>query len=376
MELSRRTYYTPFDIFLQKILSRSQLCPDAFLSKGLERSKRPEGSKFISEGILYEVEHKVIDYCGAIVRKRFVDVDIKSLYTETLPLLSERVVNGRNFYQDEYLIEDQYISEILVTVIASSLLSSEISYNFMAVYGIETEIKSENLVSYSIYMEKLSEYSKHTKHEGDIIQVLHAIYTYQKHYKLQHNDLSRKNILVRTLDEASTFRGQILHDADYFRYVVNTVDEGPYATEQIELYVPNKGYVLCIADFGISSTWKDTIITEEYCYETGYPRWDDKPGRCLPKGYSPVYDLLLFLDSIVCIEPLELSAKLLRLMGTFYQDPRYFRFDDDNTPGRPKLSKLKHLPHCTAMHLLSNATVLKKYRQIPPSGAKIVTLGD
>lgn len=364
-----KTYYTPVDVFLQKILSRSQLCPDAFLSK--------VPNTFIPEGVLYVASHKVIDYCGAIVRKRFVDVNIKPLYTETVPLRAERVVNDRIFYRDEYLIEDEYITEIVVTVFASSLLSSSLSYNFMAVHGIETDIESKGLVSYSIYMEKLSEYGTHAKHEGDIIQVLHAIYTYQKHYKLQHNDLTHRNILVRTIDQTSTFRGQTLQDADYFRYVVDTIDEGPYATEQVELYIPNKGYVLCISDFGISSTWKNTIITEEYSYAEGCLRSDGKAGRCLPKGYSPTYDLLCFLDNAVHFGELELCAKFLRSMGTFHQDPKYFRQSpDEDQRGRPKLSQLKNLPHCNAMHLLSNAALLKKYRKNPPPSAKIVTLGD
>lgn len=328
----------------------------------------------------------VIEYCDnpdkkvegseTIVKKRFkrlfVDFDdVHSIVTETIPLkMPERFCNTK-FAKDSYFIDDPALLECVMTSIASSLVDKEISYNFTRLYGVELEDarKSDrNRVSCSLYMERLVPVVEERFTDDLLIQTLHAIYVYQREYKLQHNDLTPSNLLLRKLDETSTFRGQTLHDADYFRYIVDGV----------ELFVPNKGFVVCISDYGTSSTWKEHTVVERCCHLTGYKRLDGKLGRCLPKGYCEVYDPLVLLNcfSQKMLQTCEFASSLLQdIMGVTHNDRRYFRHvmgEKGEKVGRPRLSQLNLIQTSTSDLLVNKHT--ERYMAQPTGDVKIVDL--
>lgn len=281
-----------------------------------------------------------------------------SIFAEELPLKERVVYHGRTFKPGEYLIKDGSISEVLVTCMASSLLSKELSYNFVKVHGVETKIEDEKTAFCSIYMERLEHYGWSSSYcIGDIVQVLCAIHTYQHYLRLQHNDITVRNILARKLTPAHTFRGETLHDATYFRYVINGT----------ELYVPNKGHVLCVSDYGTSSLWGGCTIAEKCCYRTGYKRRDGSSGRALPRGYCDIYDVLLFLCTF---RGLPETRKLFEAIGM----PRTTPFYRDT--GRPKLSTLKKLSLFSVESILTSDVAMKEFMVVPPEGDKVVTLSD
>ena len=77
-------------------------------------------------------------------------------------------------------------------------------------------------------------------------QTLFAILTYQSTLQLKHHDLHTKNVFIKTLDEHTLFRGQLLTNATHFHYNLNGVN----------YYLPNSGLLVKIADFGLSTGYR------------------------------------------------------------------------------------------------------------------------
>ena len=352
--------YEPLDSILSKISRRD----DIFSEQEMKDSERLPPFKKLAAVLFASRDGDVLIDCkGDIVRKTIsVQVSSKpseglSIFVEELPLKETVVYCGRTFNSDEYLIKDGAISEVLVTCMASSLLSKELSYNFIRVHGVETEVKDEKTASCSIYMERLELHNWSSCCIEDMIQVFCAIHTYQRYLRLQHNDITSRNILSRKLTPAHTFRGETLHDAKYFRYVINGT----------ELYVPNKGYILCVSDYGTSSLWGDCVIAEKRCYRTGYVRQDGRPGRALPKGYCDIYDVLLFLCTFRGVPE---TRKLFEAIGMPRTTPFY------RGAGTPKLSTLKKLSMFSVESILTSDVAMKDFMDAPPEGDKVVTLSD
>jgi hypothetical protein len=352
--------YEPLDTILFKISRRD----DIFSKQEMKDSERLPPFEEADITLSVSSDGKTsIDCKGAIVRKTLaVKVSSKpseglSIFVEELPLKEPVVYCSRVFNPGEYLIKDGTISEVLVTCMASSLLSKKLSYNFIKVYGVETKVKDEKTASCSIYMERLERHDWSSCYIGDMIQVFCAMHTYQHYLSLQHNDITIKNILERKLTPAHTFRGETLHDAKYFRYVINDT----------ELYIPNKGYILCVSDYGTSSLWGACTIAEKCCYRTGYLRHDGREGRCLPRGYCEMYDLLLFM---CMFRGLPETRKLFEAIGMPRTTPYYRDF------GTPKLSTLKKLSLFSVDSILTNDVAMKDFMDAPPEGDKVVTLSD
>lgn len=373
-EYSSRALNTTRMYASQSRVFSSILARTPFRDALLSQDERPT---FEVEQELLANPDKVIESSKDAVRKTFTSLEHgvrkNSLDYETIPLDSQKDFADTVFSKGDYLIEDPALLEIAITSLVGSLLTSESSYNFVRVHGISTEwdVEQPQIASCAIYMEKLETMRCDTFTAEDTVQILHAIYMYQSTHRLQHNDLTPANILIRKLDESSTFRGQTLHDADYFRYRVGDVD----------LYIPNHGYVLCIADFGTSSTWGLCTIVERLFHLTGYQRLDKKAGRCLPKGYCEIYDPLVFLNIVASEKGTgkELATALMKdVIGASVGDARYFRKTKIGKKVfvcRPKLSKLHELNHATTVKLLTHLEIMGKYMKRPEGDVKIVDLG-
>jgi serine/threonine protein kinase len=319
---------------------------------------------------------KTIEGSKSIVRKRFNALFINiegrlSIIYETIPLTTDEELSCTLFKKDSYLIDDPALLECVMSSLASSLIDRDLSYNFVRFYGVEIngEGKYATQPCCSLFMERLEPVDEEAFTDDLLIQTLHAIYIYQREYKLQHNDLTPNNLLLRKLDEKSTFRGQTLHDADYFRYTVDGV----------ELFLPNRGFVVCISDYGTSSTWKKHTVAEICCHTTGYKRLDGKLGRCLPKGYCEVYDPLVLLNCLSQkkLQTCEFASSLLKdIMGVIHNDRKYFRHfmsEKGEKVGRPRLSQLNLIQTSTSDLLVNKHT--ERYMTQPPGDVKIVDLG-
>jgi hypothetical protein len=364
-----RLFYTPYEEFLDRIRTRAKICPDAFFlstSQITAPFTQDEGTQ-LSNTILVNVTYKegiVRKTLRSMLTQKSGDKYYPSIAYHETPLIQDLQLTGHTFRYGSYLVDDPIISEVMIACLMSSLLTDEISYNFIQVHGIESDMTklSEGVVSCSIYMERLYKLKRKMMTDGLVIQVLHAIHTYQKHFKLQHNDLTTSNIFMRKLDENSIFKGAHLMEADYFQYNIDLhyIDEDLEENTIISLYVPNEGYVACIGDFGTSSTWGEYEISEATCFETGYDRTDKKSGRCLPKGYSSMYDVLLFLKCIILnkVKGSNLAESLLESLEV--NSKEFYR---ENC--RPRVSSLHKLDSIDVIQLLYTDRCMTSFLKRP-----------
>lgn len=109
------------------------------------------------------------------------------------------------------------------------------------------------------------------------IQVLFAMSCMQRVHGIQHNDLHFGNVMFKQLSDGTRFNGIVLSDADYFSY---TIDDK-------KVYLPNKGYIIKIIDFGFSTKYSHPIV--------GYKSVVN--GKTFADGWrNDYYDILRFVQ--------------------------------------------------------------------------------
>lgn len=196
--------------------------------------------------------------------------------------------SNNKLYIEAYTCFSAYILQMLC-----SKFTDEISINFIKTYGVSVcEIDKQKYITKDrnyntwiqyyngqLLMEKvdgdLLSYPDEVT-DGDMIQVMCAIYAMQKYYKLSHNDLNGGNILYIKINDEDTFNGQLLIDADYFEYTI--IDTGQ------NIYIPNNGVIFKIADFGFSVAYDvEGKIVGSYDVLA-----DDF--KEVPSAYKPIYD--------------------------------------------------------------------------------------
>lgn len=82
------------------------------------------------------------------------------------------------------------------------------------------------------------------------IQILFAMSVMQRIHGIQHNDLHFGNVMFKKLDDGTRFNGTVLNDADYFSYTIDGQ----------KVYLPNKGYIIKIIDFGFSTKYSHPVV--------------------------------------------------------------------------------------------------------------------
>jgi hypothetical protein len=216
-----------------------------------------------------------------------------------------------------------------------------------------------------------------TKPEDEcfIIQLLHAIATYQSVEGISHNDLHTGNIFYTKVDETTTFNGETLYDADYYHYSIHR------GLIDLDLYLPATQYIAKIADFGFSTKWSIPIISWNWIFQQDNSESD---APWIPNWYIPQYDSSYALYSLASmgsefawfvLDGLDIPLELFRPYGrpifspintsseTYLQNPYPTDFD------------LKNYPELRAQRILSDRRITGKFWKRPRSG-KIVTLGS
>ena len=74
-------------------------------------------------------------------------------------------------------------------------------------------------------------------------QFLHTLYVCQNVFDFKHHDLHPDNVFITCITDEMYYRGQRLCDYEYFKYTV----------EGDDYYLPNRGFLVKFADFGLSS---------------------------------------------------------------------------------------------------------------------------
>ena len=74
-------------------------------------------------------------------------------------------------------------------------------------------------------------------------QFLHTLHICQRSFAFKHHDLHPDNVFITLITDESFYNGRKLCDFSYFEYVVDGVS----------YFLPNRGFLLKFADFGLSS---------------------------------------------------------------------------------------------------------------------------
>lgn len=196
------------------------------------------------------------------------------------PILVETRKNMSSYIPDTFIYpaesnicDNGNYSEALCSLLCSKLFTSGKCANFTEVFGVNvcaqetysTLSNGEKVADgVSVYdctiMEILDKdtydnlgYEKSMWLENldyITIQVLFAMSCMQRIHGIQHNDLHFGNVMFKKLDDGTRFNGNVLGDADYFSY---TIDDK-------KVYLPNKGYIIKVIDFGFSTKYSHPIV--------------------------------------------------------------------------------------------------------------------
>jgi serine/threonine protein kinase len=283
-----------------------------------------------------------------------------------------------SFPKGSYLCSNNKYSEFINGVLCGNLYRNGISINFIDVFGFATcegaAQRREKKVYQYVFMEKISGslekyYNFVTKNNLTsivvFIQILHAIAVYQKHYKLQHNDLHMDNVFLEKITPETKYKGESLHDAKFFHYKV----------EDIDLYLPFVGAIVKIGDFGLSVKYKPPIVGDMTAVSDGY---DDGDGSWIPNWYAPNYDALYAACRLYNLSKSEIMKLCLAHMMNLKDTgpvgstiPVYF---NPKIGYRPRLDKLHELPNGNPITFLKSSLINRFWKK--PDSGKIVTLGE
>lgn len=197
---------------------------------------------------------------------------------------------------------------------------------------------------------------------GLVIQLLHAIATYQEQYKIVHGDLHMGNVFYLQIKPDTMWNGKLVSQAQYFSYRIgDTV-----------LYLPASPYILKIGDWGLSVKYSNPIVGDEYVIVNGYKE-EGKGMASLPNFYSQTYDMLYSLAAFNEVNPSDFILDIIGyLIGDYKLMPAYFR--KNLRPVLPRLL-MEPLYSKTVRQTLKDPRLMQRFLTPPPPGATVIELG-
>lgn len=264
-----------------------------------------------------------------------------------------------------YICRDTNYPEYAIGVLCGNLTRDGICPHFVQTLHFSTCLRDSNQF---IFMEMVG---KTLKEYGDyspdlLIQILHAISTYQSHYNVSHNDLHTSNIFVKQLDDTTTYRGDVLSDFDNFVYEMDDHD----------IYIPNRGAIVKIGDWGLACKWKQPFIGSKVVLSAEY---DTRGvGPWIPNWWAPQYDTLYIVTRFFAENPRDsvirkITAFCLNMGGgaSIKELERGVK-ELNSVVGRPKLLNLEDYTHATAENILNNKYLMSDFLTKPTGSVKVL----
>jgi len=289
---------------------------------------------------------------------------------------------------------DIQYSEYIIGVLCGDLYRRGISANFFDVFGFATCPEKSLVyldVAQYVFMERIDKparkirkciFEKSAQFPDKfrkviptvlLIQIIHAIATYQSAYQIQHNDLHDDNVFVEFIRPGTVFAGQNLDDADWFHYKIGDVD----------LYLPWVPLIAKIGDFGLSVKYSEPIVGDKSSLTYGYDQGDGD-GPWVPNWFSVSSDMLFITRIFYKNNPKNTFIKNLmaRMLGMKMKNPKPVSVDKvvrlsyrAGGGTRPKMDVLGRRDKDTSpVKILTDESLLGEY-MVPPTEGKIVTLG-
>lgn len=254
-----------------------------------------------------------------------------------------------------YVCNDETYPEFIIGSLCGNLNKKGDSINFFDTFGFST-CPNKGQVNQYVFMEKidgtLAELIEEVQPEpweiaSLIIQTIHAIGVYQQKFRLQHTDLSIKNVFFQNVKPSSKFRGKKIYDHQHFHYKVADVD----------LYIPATSWIVKIGDYGMAVKFSDPIVAPEQSLQG-----DEN----IPNWYTENYDILYFLcNMFFATDGDPFVDTLLRYILKVEEDKDVgdviFETFDENS-GRPELWTLEtFFKDLSPRSLLTNPQIMGEY---------------
>lgn len=266
-----------------------------------------------------------------------------------------------------YLCEEERYSEYYIGMLCGKLFGGlpiggtcvAKSINFIETFGFTTCAKKCNVKQY-FFMERIDGTVRKSKLSNQIndslyAQLVLAIEFMQKAFSLQHGDLHTDNMFYQKITKDTEYGGVKLYDADYFEYRL-------YDTK---FFIPNKGYILKVGDFGISVKYSFPLVGNKTVIESGYKHFFGFFG--IPNAFTKSYDLVFSTGDMKNHSPL--ANKVFDMIQ------QYSKHSIDPKFGRPYPVSLDYLDTFASPTDILLGSYFEKFREKPSSG-KIVLVGE
>lgn len=201
-----------------------------------------------------------------------------------------------------------------------------------------------------------------------LTQTLFAIAIYQEKYQISHNNLSSYTIYLEKITEHTEFRGIKLHNADYFHYQIHGRD----------IFIPYIPVIVKIGNFTLGTKFSKPIVGLKEIFEDGMD-------GIIPNHFIKSYDSLMFLVMYTLMLDLKFeNIGNLVEKCIYYACPGVLPSHGNikkqlvemeyynSASGRPNLDNLDKVK--TAKEILEGP-IYNKYWKIPKDG-EVVHLGD
>lgn len=314
------------------------------------------------------------------------------------PLRVYSTINPSQIVQyptNSYLCGNNAYSEYIISLLAGEIYRSGASINFLDTFNFATcaeypppapvlsafkKLASKRGTQLESYDKIGAQYTFMEKIDGTlnsilqaidplyipglVIQLLHAIATYQEQHRIVHGDLHMENVFFVKIEKDTTFQGNLLSAADYFSYAIGDTT----------LYLPAETtpYIIKIGDWGLSVKYTDPIVGDLHTIRTGYDEMNGN-GPILPNTYNPLYDMMYSLWTFNRENPNAFILQIFQYLTTDYS--KTYKFF--NNRYRPILRYLVTPPLAgkSPKTVLKEPSIMSPFLVKPASDKVVIELG-
>lgn len=304
--------------------------------------------------------------------------------------------NGKTIIPEGSSICEMEYSEYAISLLVGELTRNGTCINFMDVFAFSmcANPPGNSYVQYT-FMEQISgtvrqkvscimekarwgklgpgikKSQRKTLTNSVLIQILFGLAVLSRTYQIVHGDLHDDNIFL-DYNPNMEWNGKKLGDYDYYEYKIDGTS----------IYLPGIPVIVKIGDLGLAVKYSEPMIGNKTTMENGYDQYDGG-GPWLPNFFTPAYDTTF---AVTIFQELNPSNEFINQIAgwVFGLKPGFNKKELENVmaktnsyTSRPRIKELDgRLKHVSPDAILLSATLMKDYLKPPPTGSKILVIGE